>query len=90
MLPIGKNKDLIIEGLEMKIDNAKVFGKAIRACRKRQGATQTQLAAIANTGLRFISDLENGKPTVQLEKALRVAKILGLKIEAPNIEGSSK
>jgi len=71
----------------MKIDNAKAFGRAVRAYRKRQGATQTQLAAIANTGLRFIGDLENGKPTVQLGKALQVAKILGLKMEAPDMEG---
>ncbi len=74
----------------MKIDNAKSFGQAIRAYRKRQGATQTQLAAIANTGLRFIGDLENGKPTVQLDKALQVAKILGLKIETPDIEMDKK
>ena len=74
----------------MQIDNAKAFGKAIRTYRKRQGATQTQLAAIANTGLRFISDLENGKPTVQLDKALQAAKILGIKIEIPDIEEDSK
>ena len=53
--------------------------------RKKLGATQIQLAAIANTGVRFIGDLENGKPAVQLEKALRVAKVLGLKIEAPDL-----
>lgn len=74
----------------MKIDDAKAFGKTVRAYRKRQGATQIQLAAIANTGLRFIGDLENGKPTVQLDKALRVAKILGLKIKASDIEVDSK
>ena len=60
--------------------DAKTLGAAIRMYRKRQGATQVQLAAIANTGARFIGDLENGKPSVQLDKALRVAKILGMKI----------
>jgi len=65
----------------MKISDAKAFGEAIRMFRKKQNATQIQLAAIANTGARFIGDLENGKPTVQLDKALRVAKILGMKIE---------
>ena len=74
----------------MKIDNAKTFGAAVRAYRKRQRATQTQLAAIANTGVRFIVDLENGKPTVQMDKALRVAKILGLKIEIPDADGDNK
>ena len=68
----------------MKLDNAGAFGEIVRKYRKQQGATQTQLAAVANTGLRFIGDLENGKPTVQLDKALRVAKILGINIEAPD------
>ena len=66
----------------MLLKDSKAFGEAIRSCRKRQGATQIQLAAIANTGVRFIGDLENGKPSVQLNKALRVAYILGMKIEA--------
>jgi y4mF family transcriptional regulator len=65
----------------IKLTDAIAFGKAVRAYRKRQGATQIQLAAVANTGVRFIGDLENGKPTVQLDKALRVAGILGMKIE---------
>ena len=74
----------------MNIIDAKSFGAAVRMYRKKQGATQTQLAAIANTGARFIGDLENGKPSVQLEKALRVAKILGLKIEVPDAAGDGK
>ena len=67
----------------MELTNAKEFGAAVRMYRKKQGATQLQLAAFANTGLRFISDLENGKPSVQLEKALRVAWLLGFKLELP-------
>jgi len=69
----------------MKLIDAKTFGAAIRKYRKKQKATQIQLAAIANTGARFISDLENGKPTVQLDKALHVASILGLKIEVNDL-----
>jgi len=71
----------------MELTDAKTFGTAVRLYRKKHGATQIKLAAIANTGARFIGDLENGKPTVQLDKALRVAKILGMKIEAPEVEG---
>ena len=67
----------------MTLKDSKTFGEAVRIYRKRQRATQIQLAAVANTGVRFIGDLENGKPTVQLDKALRVASILGMKIEAP-------
>ena len=83
-LPIGNMET------GMKLIDAKTFGMAVRAYRKRLGATQIQLAAIANTGIRFIGDLENGKPTVQLDKALRVAKILGIKIETPDVKGKDK
>ena len=74
----------------MKLIDAKTFGEAVRLYRKKQGATQIQLAATANTGVRFIGDLENGKPTVQLDKALRVAYILGMKIEVPNFDKDNK
>ena len=74
----------------MVLKDSNAFGAAIRSYRKQQEATQVQLAAIANTGVRFIGDLENGKPTVQLDKALRVAYILGMKIEAPNFNEADK
>jgi y4mF family transcriptional regulator len=70
----------------MKLRNAKSFGKAVRICRKKQKITQLKVAAIANTGVRFISDLENGKPTIQLDKALKVAWLLGIRPEI-DIEG---
>ena len=74
----------------MVLKDSKSFGKAVRMYRKKQGATQIQLAAAANTGVRFIGDLENGKQTVQLDKALRVAHILGMKIEVPNLHEAAR
>ena len=53
-------------------------GKLVQSERKRQGLTQLQLAGLANTGIRFISDLENGKGTVQLQKLQAVLAALGL------------
>ena len=68
----------------MKIEDAAAFGRAVRVNRKRQKITQSQLAAIANTGLRYISDLENGKPTIQLGKALKITYLLGISLEIPD------
>jgi len=68
----------------MKIENAQMFGKIIREYRKQQKITQSQLAALANTGLRFIGELEKGKPTVQLDKALKTARLLGIPFEIPD------
>jgi len=56
----------------------KDVGKLVQAERKRQGVTQLQLAGLAGTGIRFVSDLENGKGTVQLQKVLKVLQTLGL------------
>jgi len=55
-------------------------GRSVRAHRKVQGATQSELAALCGVGVRFISDLENGKPTAQLGKVLEVLHCLGLDV----------
>lgn len=56
------------------------LGRCIRARRKEQGATQAEFASLCGVGVRFISDLENGKPTVELGKVLQVLKCLGLEV----------
>ena len=56
------------------------FGAAIRAARKAQGLRQDQLAGAAGVGVRFIVDLEGGKPTSHIGKALAVATALGLAV----------
>lgn len=53
------------------------LGDALRAARKQLGLTQPQLALAAGVGVRFIVDLEAGKPTLRLENVLRVIDVLG-------------
>ena len=60
--------------------NSSEIGQLIRAKRKQLKLTQSELALTAGTATRFISDLENGKPTCQLERTLSVLRTLGLKI----------
>ena len=59
------------------IRTAQQLGDALRAARKQLGLTQPQLALAAGVGVRFIVDLEAGKPTVQLQQVLRVIDALG-------------
>jgi HTH-type transcriptional regulator/antitoxin HipB len=66
----------------MRIIYAKDFGKLIRDARKKVKLTQGQLAAASGIGERFVRELEKGKTTCQLEKALLVAQMLGIKFEA--------
>ena len=60
--------------------SSKQIGELIAKTRKSQQLTQQELAMVVNTGVRFISDLENGKPTVQLEKTLKVLQALGVNV----------
>jgi len=53
------------------------LGDALRAARKQLGLTQPQLALAAGVGVRFMVDLEAGKPTLRLENMLRVIDALG-------------
>jgi HTH-type transcriptional regulator/antitoxin HipB len=57
------------------------IAKQIRDARKQYGMTQTELAGLSGTGLRFISELERGKPTVSLKKVVDVLSVLGLRIQ---------
>ena len=61
------------------------FCHLIETFRKSQGLTQAQLASLSNVGVRFISDLEKGKETCQLQKALHVARILGIQFTTNNV-----
>ena len=57
------------------------LGDALRAARKQLGLTQPRLALAAGVGVRFIVDLEAGKPTLRLENVLRVIDALGGEIQ---------
>lgn len=57
------------------------IGKLIKKTRKNIGITQRDLALTSGTGLRFIIDLEGGKPTCQLKKALTVLHTLGIRLD---------
>lgn len=84
-LPIGKIEP---ESVQMEptqtltIKSAEDFGNAVKQARRRERLTQRQLALSVGTGDRFIVNLENGKNTAHLGKALEVASALGLKITA--------
>ena len=66
------------------------IGELVRSTRKGMGVTQKDLAMISGTGLRFIIDLEKGKPTCQLGKVLTVLHTLGIKVEVIPPIGSGK
>jgi y4mF family transcriptional regulator len=52
----------------------------IRDTRKKLGVTQKNLALTSGTGLRFVIELEKGKETCEIGKALRVLQTLGIRL----------
>jgi y4mF family transcriptional regulator len=56
------------------------LGRLVKKERKAMGLTQAELALASGTGMRFLSDLENGKPTCQIGKTLTVLKTLGIRL----------
>ena len=63
------------------IQSPQQLGRALRVARKQLGLTQPQLALAAGVGVRFIVDLEAGKPTLRLENVLRVIDALGGEVQ---------
>lgn len=63
------------------------LGTAVRAARKARGLRLEDVALAAGVGLRFISELERGKPSVRLQETLRVLAALGLVLEVRDPRG---
>jgi y4mF family transcriptional regulator len=68
------------------IATTKQFGFLIKTTRKANGLTQKELAAACGTGVRFIQELEKGKSTCSLGKALGVVNMLGIKFKVSDDE----
>ncbi len=56
------------------------LGDFLRHVRKAQQLTQKDIVGLGNTGNRLIVDIENGKPTVQLQKIFDLLALLGLEM----------
>ena len=59
----------------MKIENVNDFGREVRNRRKRLGYTQKYISDFTGLSITFISDLENGKKTIEFGKALQLANL---------------
>ena len=56
------------------------LGRRVRRERKRYGLRQAEIAALAGVGTRFVSELENGKPTLEIDRVRRVLETMGLEL----------
>ena len=61
------------------------IGAEFRRIRKKSGLRQAEAAERCGVGTRFISDLENGKPTLRLDKVLKALGAFGLTLEVGGV-----
>ena len=64
----------------MLAPSVEAFGHHVRERRLHLGLSQSALADVVGVNRRVIGELERGKPSVQLDIALRVAQALGLDV----------
>ena len=62
----------------MKITSTEELGKLIKEKRKNQGYTQKEISDFTGYSASFISQLENGKASVEFGRTLHLANMLGL------------
>jgi len=74
----------------MKIKATEQLGASIRDRRKSLRITQKDLAMTSGTGLRFIIDVEKGKPTCQIGKTLQVLQSLGLTLDLSSLTAGAQ
>jgi HTH-type transcriptional regulator / antitoxin HipB len=64
----------------LPIRNAAEFGTLIRRYRKNHHITLESVSGISQLSMRFLSELERGKETAELGKALKALQLLGLEL----------
>ncbi|MCA9059880.1 MAG: helix-turn-helix transcriptional regulator [Planctomycetaceae bacterium] len=63
-----------------RINAPQELGQVIRQRRKQAGLTLKEAAAMSGVGVRFLSELERGKPTLQLGLVIHVLQLFGLEL----------
>jgi len=56
----------------------RLLARTIRARRKELGLTQIELGLLADVSASFLNDVESAKPSVALDRVIRVLDVLGL------------
>lgn len=56
------------------------IGRLVRKQRRDQKLKQAELASIAGVGTRFVSELENGKSSLEIGRVLQVLHTMGLEL----------
>lgn len=69
-----------IIGINLQIMNSTRISAVIKDLRKKYNLTQEDLAIKSGVGLRFLRELEQGKPTVRLDKVNQVLNLFNKEV----------
>jgi hypothetical protein len=78
--PIGKLGPEGSLSAPRRVRDTRQLGAVIRAKRGQSHATLIEAAGLAGVGVRYLLELEHGKPTAALGKALQVLERFGLEL----------
>ena len=56
---------------------AETIGSFVKGRRKANSMTQVELAELSGVGVRLVSELERGKPTIRMDVANQVLVVFG-------------
>lgn len=74
---------MIMEGEQKnhsKVRDAKDIGELLRRARKRQGLTQQELADLVGVGVRFVSEVERGKGSAEIDRVIELLRGVGIDV----------
>jgi transcriptional regulator with XRE-family HTH domain len=77
--------------MKFQLKTVEDAGVVIRALRKQSGIRIDDFALTAKVSKQFMSDLEGGRPTVQMGRVLAMLQAMGvrLSLEVPDAAGSA-
>ena len=58
------------------------LSNSVKSTRRQYHMTQVELAEKSGVGLRFIRELEQGKPTLRLDKGNKILNLFGYEVGA--------
>jgi HTH-type transcriptional regulator/antitoxin HipB len=67
--------------MDANYEMMKRLGQAVKDRRKKLSITQEALGSLADCGALFVLELEQGKPTIRVDKLLSVLTVLNLQLK---------
>ncbi len=67
-----------------------ILSSTVKELRKKNKLTQEDLAMKSGLGLRFVRDLEQGKPTLRLDKVNQLLELFGYEMQPTRYNNDDK